>query len=100
MKQNVYVINKKKVVDIIKILEDSNKYYGLNWGDSDPAAIIKMILEIESTDNHVHVSKLANLLDSIETTKMIGGANKALDALIKEANKFRTIKEKNGYQNV
>lgn len=79
MPQRIYGVNPNKVISFIREI-DTDRYHGYNWGDGTPQSIAWGISRLPTDEQGlVNCSKIAHYLMEVETSKMPGGANKAIN---------------------
>lgn len=92
-KQPVFMTSLKKVSYAISKADKRYMHYGYAFGDSGKEKILESMRALFSDNESLSVSKIANELRSHETGKMPGGANSAINAVIKEINRTRFIEQ-------
>lgn len=96
MLQPIFVIDRTKAKEIIQFVakQGGYQYSGLSFGESNPQSMIEMIENMPSLDGlTLNVSKVANEIRGLETGKMPGNANAAIDQIIKLINENKTAQE-------
>lgn len=85
-----YVYKKSDVLAVVNAVSEKYGAEGLFWGNSSAFKIAKIIERLsEKYGDLLEAPRLANEIRTLETGKMVGGANKCLDQLIRGLKEHR-----------
>ena len=87
--QPIYVITRTNLEIILELVAGEWGDYPYAYGISSPDSLPPILFPCFEGKECVRISKLAQILRDLETSKMIGGANRAIDLIIKEMNDMR-----------
>ncbi|WP_099609498.1 hypothetical protein [Vibrio coralliilyticus] len=85
-----YVYKKSDVIAVVNALNAKYGSEGLIWGNSSAFKVAEMIERLsDKYGDLLEAPRLANEIRNLETSKMVGGANKCLDQLIRGLKEYR-----------
>lgn len=85
-----YVYKKSDVIIVVNALSEKYGSEGLVWGNSSAFKVTEIIDRLsDKYGDLLEAPRLANEVRNLETGKMVGGANKCLDQLIRDLKERR-----------